>query len=52
MAVGAPMMAARRTGLPDLARTTAEPVAAQILKSAPDTPGLTMPPPWPHVPAA
>ncbi len=38
--------------LPDLARTTAAAVAAQIMKSAPDTPGLTMPPPWLHVPAA
>jgi integrase len=38
--------------LPDLARTTAEAVAAQILKSARTPPGLTMPPPWPHVPVA
>jgi hypothetical protein len=38
--------------LPDLARATAEAVAAQILKSARTPPGLTMPPPWPHVPAA
>jgi integrase len=38
--------------LPDLARTTAEAVAAQIMKSARTPPGLTMPPRWPHVPAA
>jgi hypothetical protein len=38
--------------LPDLARATADAVAAQILKAAPDTPGLTMAPPWPHAPAA
>ena len=35
--------------LPDLARATAEAVAAQILKTA-RTPGLTAAPPWPHAP--
>jgi integrase len=38
--------------LPDLARTTAEAVAAQIMKAARTPPGLTMAPPWPHTPAA
>ena len=34
--------------LPDLARTTAEAVAAQILKAARTPPGLTTASPWPH----
>jgi hypothetical protein len=38
--------------LPDLARTTAEAVAAQIIKATRTPPGLTTAPPWPHVPAA
>jgi len=38
--------------LPDLARATAEAVAAQIRKAAGTTPGLTTAPPWPHTPAA
>jgi integrase len=38
--------------LPDLARTTAEAVAAQIMKAARKPPGLTTAPPWPHTPAA
>ena len=37
--------------LPDLARATADAVAAQILTARPDTPGLTAAPPWPHAPA-
>jgi hypothetical protein len=37
--------------LPDLARATAEAVAAQILKAARTHPGLTAAPPWPHAPA-
>jgi integrase len=38
--------------LPDLARATADAVAAQILKAARTPPGLTAAPPWPHAPAA
>jgi len=38
--------------LPDLARATAEAVAAQIMKAARKAFGLTTPPPWPHAPAA
>jgi hypothetical protein len=40
---------------PDLARTTAEAVAAQIMKAAPTSPGLpglTLAPPWPHARSA
>jgi hypothetical protein len=40
--------------LPDLARTTAEAVAAQIMKTARTPPGLTTAhpgPPWPHTSA-
>jgi hypothetical protein len=38
--------------LPDLACTTAEAVAARILKAARTPPGLTTASPWPHTPAA
>ena len=38
--------------LPDLARTTAKAVAAQIIKAARTPPGLITAPPWPHTPAA
>ena len=38
--------------LPDLARTTAKAVAAQIIKAARTPPGLITSPPWPHTPAA
>jgi hypothetical protein len=38
--------------LPDVARTTAEAVAAQIMKAARTPPGLTTAPHWPHAPAA
>jgi integrase len=38
--------------LPDLARTTAKAVAAQIIKAARTHPGRITAPPWPHTPAA
>jgi hypothetical protein len=38
--------------LPDLARTTAEAVAAQIMKTARTPPRPHHGPPWPHTPAA
>jgi integrase len=38
--------------LPDLARATAEAVAAQIRKAARTSPGLTLASPWPHAPSA
>lgn len=37
--------------LPDLVRTTAKAIAAQIIKAASTPPGLTTAPPWPHTAA-